>query len=605
MEKGNIFSKIFFTWTYSYLRKGYNGTLSSKEINNIPHDYGCNELTSQFKRGIKKYAKKQITAISLMQSIRFLNSSKMILSFGLCALEEWILKPAIPIMIGLLLRQMNMTIRDTMKELQIILIISVISIIRPFTFQHSMYMAKKSSISAQNAMISIIYEKVMNLSHQGYAKTSAGQIVNFVTNDVNEFNTTFLCLNYVATAPVQAVIVAIILWYQMGYYSAIGLFIFLILIATQASIGKALVKLRKHKLEATDKRVKLMNDILMGMKVIKMYGWEDRFLKMLSARRKEECKILRNIMLLKSVNNGTMNISITLLTLTTLLLYIFGDNGVITAEKVFVMLSLFYSIRFSIPVFFLMGITGIAEVYSSLDRISMFLNLEEKAPYAADKGELDNPRITAVHVYASWNKSESILKNINLNLDSNDFVTIVGPVGSGKTSLLMMILRELHVPKGSIDVVGSIAYVPQDPWVLSDTILNNITFGKEIDYEIINSVLDCSGLRLDVDLFPNGLETLVGERGIMLSGGQRSRLSLARALYQNADIYLLDDPLSAVDPEVGNRIYNQCITGYLKNKLRVLVTHQIQFIRNDQKVILMNKGCIQASGTLEEIRPSR
>ncbi|CAM1297575.1 ABCC4 (predicted) [Pycnogonum litorale] len=601
MADTNIFSKIFFGWTYVFLKKGYKGKLSAKDVKEIPRGYECNELTSHFKRGLKKSTEKKVTAMNLMQAIWYLNSRQMMASFALGALEEWILKPVIPIMLGLLLRQLNESVRDKMKELYIVLMFSFLSILQPFIFQHSLFLVKKSSVRAQNAIISLIYEKAMNLSHQGYSIAHAGQIVNFVTNDVNQFDTTFLYVKYIITSPVQSIIVAIILSYVMGSYSAIGLFMFLVLIGMQASIAKVLVKLRKRKLEATDKRLKLMNDILTGMKVIKMYGWEERFFELLADRRREECHILRRIMLLKSVNYGVMNTSTKLLILMTLILYIFGDNGAITAEKVFVMLSLFYAVRISITMLFLEGVTGLSEIYSSLDRISVFLNLDEKVSCVTDKAVSGNPRISAVHVHASWNKMDSFLNNINFNLQGNDFVTIVGPIGSGKTSVLMLILRELHVLSGFIDVIGSISYVPQDSWVFSDTIVNNITLGKEVDYGRINRILDCCALRLDVDSFPGGLETLVGERGIMLSGGQRSRLSLARALYQDADIYLFDDPLSAVDPEIGNQIYNQCIKNYLKDKLRVLVTHQIQYIRNDQKVILMNKGCIQASGTLEEI----
>ncbi|CAM1297574.1 ABCC4 (predicted) [Pycnogonum litorale] len=602
MEDANIFSRIFFTWTYSFLKKGKNGKLFTRDVEEIPRGYECSELASTLRRGIKKYSGKGVTAMSLMRAIGYLNSSEMIISFILCAFEAWILKPGIPIMLGLLLRQMNEPIRDTMKEIKIVVIISVLYILQPFTEHHSNFLSKKCSIKTQNAIISLTYEKAMNLSHQEYSITNAGQIFNFVTNDVTQFETSVLFLNYIITAPVQCVIVAVILWYEMGSYTVIGIFVFGLLIALQTSIGKVLVRLRTLKLQATDKRIKLMNEMLTGMKIIKMYGWEDSFLTLLTARRREECRILQIIMLLKSVNYGIMSTSIKLLMLMTLTLYIYGDNGAITADKVFFMLSLFYSVNLSISVLFMEGITGLTEIYSSLDRMSMFFNLEERETSADDKNKLDPPRISAVHVYASWNKTDNILNDINFNLEGNDFVTIVGPVGSGKTTLLMLILRELHVFKGSIDVIGSIAYVPQESWVFSDTILNNITVGKEVDHQKINRILYCCGLRHDVDCLPYGIKTMVGERGIMLSGGQRSRLSLARALYQNADIYLLDDPLSAVDPDVGNLIYNRCIRTYLKDKVRVLVTHQIQHIQNDQKVILMNKGCIQASGTLEEIR---
>ncbi|CAM1309247.1 ABCC4 (predicted) [Pycnogonum litorale] len=604
MDRANFISKVFFIWIYSLLRKVYNGNgkLSSEDIADVSRDYDCNELTSQFNRGLKKYKKKKVTATILLKTIWHLNSREMTISFALCALEEWVLKPGIAVLLGLLLHQMSGPSRDTFKELQTVLMISFMSMLRPFTDQHSYFLGTKAAMRARNALISVIYEKAMRLSYQGYSETDAGQIVNLVTNDVNELDMAYPNINYVATVPVQSIIVAVIIWYEMGSYSVLGVFMFMLVIVMQSSLGKVLVKLRRLKMAATDKRVKLMNGILTGIKVIKMYGWEDRFLKLLSDRRKDEYGILRKIALMNSINNGMMRTSIKLLILVTLTLYLLGDNGIVTAEKIFSMLSLFYSVRISIPVLFPRGVTGVSQVYSSLQRISEFLNLEESAPTASAEHDFSKPRISAIKAYASWNKKESALKNINFSIEDNDFLTIIGPVGSGKTSLLMLILRELHVSNGTVNVHGSIAYVPQESWIFSDTVLNNITFGKKEDYEKLETILQCTDFSQDVDSFPNGLDTLVGEKGIKLSGGQRSRLSLARSLYQDTDIYLLDDPLSAVDSKVGNRLYNQCIRKYLKNKLRVLVTHQIQYIKNDQKVILMNKGSIERSGTFAEIK---
>ncbi|CAM1312341.1 ABCC4 (predicted) [Pycnogonum litorale] len=564
----------------------------------------CKDLADFFKKNLMKSSTAGLTMKGLLFSIFRLNSRNMTISLGLRVLEEWILKPCAPIIIGLLLRQINNPIRDTSKELNLLLIIAFIFMLRPFTYQRAIFLARTSGARTRNALTSVIYEKAMNLSHEGGSKTNVGHVLTLIANDVNEFDLVFRFLDYIITAPVQFVLVSVVLWFEMGPYTIIGVPIFLLLIAMQLTAGNRFKKLRDSKLEATDKRAKLMNDVLTGIKIIKMYGWEDRFAKLIAEKRKTECQSLSSISLLKSLNIGMASVSIKLLILITLIIHIKEENGFLSAEKVFVMLSLFYTVRASISELFVAGVNGASELYSSLQRIKKFLDLEEHNIKVSEEWHdaVDSPRVSIVQAYASWNK-EPFLKNINIEMGKGELITIVGPVGSGKTSLLMLILRELNFVSGSIDINGSIAYVPQESWMVSDTIINNITLqnDNEIDFKKVQKVIDICALQSDIDSLPYGTETLVGERGVMLSGGQRARLSLARALYHDADIYLLDDPLSAVDSAVGHHIYNECIMNYMKQKICILVTHQIQYIKNDQKVIVMNKGRIKLSGNYGDI----
>ncbi|CAM1297596.1 Uncharacterised protein at_DN1305 [Pycnogonum litorale] len=195
IDEANIISKIFFFWTHSFLWKGYYGKLSARDINTTPKDCDCNHIVSNFKRGLKKYTKIKVTALTLIKTLYHLNSREMIVSFGLCALQEWILKPVAPVMLGLLLHQMSAPTADSLKELQFVLIISLMYILQEFTFQHACYLGKKCSIRAQHAITSIIYEKAMNLTLENYSETNAGRIVNFVTNDINQFDTVSLLLS--------------------------------------------------------------------------------------------------------------------------------------------------------------------------------------------------------------------------------------------------------------------------------------------------------------------------------------------------------------------------------------------------------------------------
>lgn len=179
---------------------------------------------------------------------------------------------------------------------------------------------------------------------------------------------------------------------------------------------------------------------------------------------------------------------------------------------------------------------------------------------------------------------------------------ISGKVGSGKTTLLHVILKELEVTTGKRNINGVISFASQEPWLFVGTVRQNILFGQEFDVVKYHEVVRVCALERDLKLFPHGDRTLIGERGVSLSGGQRARINLARAVYKNADIYLLDDPLSAVDAHVGKQIFKECIDGYLKDKCVVLVTHQLQYLKDCKKIYLLNDGTVQHSGTYEDIK---
>lgn len=175
-------------------------------------------------------------------------------------------------------------------------------------------------------------------------------------------------------------------------------------------------------------------------------------------------------------------------------------------------------------------------------------------------------------------------------------------MGSGKTTLLHVILKELSPVRGSVNINGTISYASQEPWLFVGSVRQNILFGQEYDIVKYREVIRVCALERDLTLFPHGDNTIIGERGVSLSGGQRARINLARAIYKEADIYLLDDPLSAVDAHVGNTLFKECVCGYLKEKCVVLVTHQLQYLKDCKKIYLLNNGAVENSGTYDDIR---
>lgn len=208
---------------------------------------------------------------------------------------------------------------------------------------------------------------------------------------------------------------------------------------------------------------------------------------------------------------------------------------------------------------------------------------------------------TAVWTLSDDQKSHGIF-NIDMDIQPGLLCAVVGSVGAGKSTLLNVILGELELDDGSITINGTLSYAGQEPWLFEGTIRNNIVFVEEYDEQRYNEIIHVCALERDFRLLPNGDQTIVGERGVSLSGGQRARVNLARAIYKQADIYLLDDPLSAVDTHVGKHIFDKCIRDYLKNKVCVLVTHQLQYLQHLKHVVLMSRGRIEAQGPYKVLR---
>ena len=368
--------------------------------------------------------------------------------------------------------------------------------------------------------------------------------------------------------------------------------------------------LKAANLKLTDKRIKLTNEILTGIRAIKSYNWEKPFADKLNEIRRQELEALKATANTRAILVSVLSTAPSLVAAMTLGMYGLLGN-VLNPTKVFTSLALFNQLRF--PLIFLpMLFNTLAEGKVSLNRLTSFLQTEEVQNYV-DTAEDANYQIKVEHGMFSWtnsnisvplrasNNDSSIsatdsgeqrgkLVDVNFAAKKGELVAIVGPTGSGKTTLLNALLGELNKESGTVNVAGRVAYVSQSSWIPNDTLRNVILFGRPMDSERYQEVLKCSGLERDLKLLENGDLTEIGERGINLSGGQKQRVAIARALYDEADVYLFDDPLSALDNEVGAQVFRACINGnILKGKTRILVTHQLGVLAEVDKIVVMDK----------------
>ena len=217
------------------------------------------------------------------------------------------------------------------------------------------------------------------------------------------------------------------------------------------------------------------------------------------------------------------------------------------------------------------------------------------------------PQVFLENVTCVWSHTSELptLDNVSLNATNGQLVGVTGPVGSGKTSLLMTILGEIPISSGNISCIGKMAFVSQTPWVYSGTVRDNIVFGKEFHEQNYMKVIEVCDLQKDIASFTKRDLTEIGQRGVILSGGQRARVSLARAIYSDADIYLLDDPFSAVDAKVAKHLFDRCIKEFLNGRVRILVTHQLQFLKQTDSIVILGKGSVVCEGTYSRIEKDK
>ncbi|XP_060989161.1 ATP-binding cassette sub-family C member 4-like isoform X1 [Dama dama] len=467
------------------------------------------------------------------------------------------------------------------------------------------YHIQRVGMRLRVAMCHMIYRKSLRLSSSAMGKTTAGQIVNLLSNDVNRFDQVMMFLHYLWVGPLQAIAVTALLWMEIGMSCLAGMAVLIILLLLQSCFGKFFSSLRSKTAALTDDSISTISEVISGIKTIKMNAWEKSFIDLISRlRRKEISKILKSSYL-RGMNLASFFAVSKIMIFVTFITNDLLDNW-ITASQVFVVVTLFEALRFSSTLYFPMAVEKVSEAIVSIQRIENFLLLDE-IPQLNPQLPSDGETIVDVDDFtASWDKKSGTptLQDLFFAATPGELLAVVGPVGAGKSSLLHAVLGELPPSHGQVSVHGRIAYVSQQPWVFSGTVRSNILFGKKYEKDRYEEVIKACALGEDLQLLEDEDQTVIGERGTLLSEGQKAQVSLARAMYQDADIYLLDDPFSAVDVEVSRHLFEQCICQALREKITILVTHQWQYLKAASWILILKGGRIVQCGTYIELLKS-
>ncbi|XP_052851273.1 multidrug resistance-associated protein 1 isoform X12 [Drosophila gunungcola] len=454
----------------------------------------------------------------------------------------------------------------------------------------------------RTALINAIYRKALRISNSTKKESTVGEIVNLMAVDAQRFMELTTYLNMIWSAPLQIGLALYFLWQQLGPSVLAGLAVMIILIPVNGVVASRIKTYQIRQMKYKDERVKLMNEVLSGIKVLKLYAWEPSFEKQVLDIREKEIATLRSTAYLNAGTSFLWSCAPFLVSLVTFATYVLtSEANQLSVEKVLVSIALFDLMKLPLTILPMLSV-DIAETQVSVDRINKFLNSEELDPNSVLHDSSKPHPMSIENGEFSWG-DEITLRNINIEVHKNSLVALVGTVGSGKSSVVQAFLGEMEKLAGIVNTVGKLAYVPQQAWIQNATVRDNILFGKAYDRKRYNKVIDACALRADIDILSAGDLTEIGEKGINLSGGQKQRISLARAVYSDADLYLLDDPLSAVDSHVGKHIFEEVIgpKGMLARKSRVLVTHGVTFLPQVDSIYVLKMGEISESGTFDQL----
>ncbi|XP_015783925.1 multidrug resistance-associated protein 1 [Tetranychus urticae] len=466
------------------------------------------------------------------------------------------------------------------------------------------FWTQTTSMRMRSALLATIYRKSLRLSSLGRRDFTTGEIVNLMAVDTQRIVDYVNIVNFVWSSPVQLVITVYLLWRQLGVSSIAGLAIMLILVPFNGLVTTKFKNCQLRLMKEKDARSKLVSEVLNGMKVLKLYAWEGAFGDIIASIRKNEIDALKMQAIWSAGITFAFACAPFLITVISFATYVLIDKShVLDANKAFVSISLINIL--SGPLAFLpIVVTYGANFFISIRRINKYLQGDELDEDAILHEVDPTTPVTIRNASFSWSPDEEeTLKDIDMEVSKQKLVAIVGTVGSGKSSLLSALLGDLYKKQGYVNVYGKIAYVPQSAWIQNATVRNNIIFGSPFVKDKYDKVIEACALAPDLQILTGGDQTEIGERGINVSGGQKQRISIARAVYSNSDIYLLDDPLSAVDAHVAKHLFDKVIgpKGLLKNKTRLLVTHRITFLPQVDQIIVMKDGKFRESGTYAEL----
>ncbi|CAM0912871.1 unnamed protein product [Alopecurus aequalis] len=601
LAKAGFFSNMSFWWLNRLMKMGYEKPLEDKDV---PLLQTTDRAHNQYLMFLEKLNNKQSqshdtpsilwTIVSCHKRAIFVSGFFALLKVLTLSTGPILLKAFINISLG----------KATFKYEGFVLAATmfVCKCCESLSQRQWFFRTRRIGLQVRSFLSAAIYKKQQKLSNSAKMRHSSGQIMNYVTVDayrIGEFPYQF---HQTWTTSVQLCIALAILYNAVGAAVVSALAVIIITVLANAPLAKLHQKFQSKLMEAQDVRLKAMSESLVHMKILKLYAWEAHFKKVIEGLRESEYKWLTAFQLRRAYNSFLFWTSPVLVSAATFLTcYLLKIP--LDASNVFTTVATLRLVQD--PVRSIPNVIAVwIQAKVAFTRISKFLDAPELNGDVRKKYSLGTDYPIAMNSCGfSWdeNSSKPTLNNINLVVKAGEKIAICGEVGSGKSTLLAAVLGEIPKTEGTIQVSGKIAYVSQTAWIQTGTVQDNILFGSLMNRKIYQETLARCSLVKDLEMLPFGDLTQIGERGVNLSGGQKQRVQLARALYQNADIYLLDDPFSAVDAHTATSLFNEYVLSALSDKTVLLVTHQVDFLPIFDSILLMSDGEVIQSAPYQDL----
>ncbi|XP_025711396.1 ATP-binding cassette sub-family C member 6 isoform X2 [Callorhinus ursinus] len=630
-------SRVMFWWISGLVWRGYRRPLGPEDLWSLSREHSSEELVSQFEREWKRncraaqrYTKARAAKRKgscgvetpemepllkqegsqrgpLLRAIWQMSRSTFLLAtFSIIICD--VFRFSVPKLLSLFLEFMGNPTTPAWKGYLLAVLMFLSASLQSLAEQHFMYRVKVLQMRLRTAITGLVYRKVLVLSSASREVSAVGDVVNLVSVDVQRLMESVIYLNGSWITIIWMIICFVYLWQLLGPSALTAIAVFMSLLPLNFFITKKRKQHQEEHMGQKDSRARLTSCIIRNMKTVKSHGWEGAFLERILRIRGQELGALRTSNLLFSVSLVSFQASTFLVALVLFAVHtLTAEENTLDAEKAFVTLTVL-TILNKAQVFLPFSINALVQARVSFDRLAAFLCLEEVDPGAVDSSPSRCPAgetcISIQDGTFAWSReSTPCLHRINLTVPQGRLLAVVGAVGAGKSSLLSALLGELSKVEGSVRIKGSVAYVPQEAWVQNTSVVENVCFRQKLDPLWLERVLEACALWPDVSSFPAGVHTKIGEQGMNLSGGQKQRLSLARAVYRKAAVYLLDDPLAALDAHVGQHVFNQVIgpSGLLHGTTRILVTHTLHVLPQADWIVVLEDGAIAEMGPYQEL----
>lgn len=609
-EYADVFSVLTFSWMTPMMKYGYKHYLTQDDMWNLRRRDTTRVTGEQLEQAWERELQKKKPSLwrALFRAFGAPYFRGAVIKMG-----SDILNFVQPQLLRLLINFIDSYRTDepqpVVKGVAIAVAMFVVSVSQTMCLHQYFQRAFETGMRVKSALTAMIYSKALKLSNEGRSSKTTGDIVNHMAVDQQRLSDLTQFGIQIWSAPFQITLCMLSLYQLLGLSMLAGIAVMVLMIPLNGAIARIMKKLQMTQMKNKDSRTRLMTEILNNMKSIKLYAWNTAFMNKLNHIRNDlELNTLRKIGATQSFANFTWSSTPFLVSCSTFAVFVLTNEKPLTTEIVFPALTLFNLLTFPLSIL-PMVITSIIEASVAVRRLTEYFTADELQTgaviYEEPVAHIGDESVRIRDASFTWNKYQegNVLENIDFSARKGELSCIVGRVGSGKSSLLQALLGDLYKTQGEVIVRGRVAYVAQQPWIMNASVRENIVFGHRWDPHFYELTVEACALVDDFKNLPDGDQTEVGERGISLSGGQKARLTLARAVYARADIYLLDDVLSAVDQHVGRHLINRVLgrNGILAGKTRILATNAITVLKEADFIGLLRDKTLVEKGTYEQL----